>query len=309
MSLEVINLVKVYDTQKAVNQISFFAPKGKITGFLGPNGAGKSTTLKIATGFIRPTSGDVLVNDISVTNDPMKVKRTVGYLPEHNPLYLDMYVKEYLDFIGKTYGIDRQNRQNRIYELLDLCGLNIEKHKKLRMLSKGYRQRVGLAKALMSDPSVLILDEPITGLDPNQIVEIRNVIKKIAIEKTVILSTHIMREVEALCDKLVIIQKGKLVADDSLVHLKRKSSNQFSLSVQFDASINSDLFKSLNGIISLEVISDYQLIITSNDERLRQEVLAIVAEHNLPLVTIKNVGASLEEIFQKLTTEEGEEGS
>ena len=308
MSLEVINLVKVYDTQKAVNQISFVAPKGKITGFLGPNGAGKSTTLKIATGFIRPTSGDVLVNDISVTNDPIKVKRTVGYLPEHNPLYLDMYVKEYLDFIGKTYGIDRQSRQNRIYELLDLCGLNIEKHKKLRMLSKGYRQRVGLAKALMSDPSVLILDEPITGLDPNQIVEVRNVIKKIAIEKTVILSTHIMREVEALCDKLVIIQKGKLVADDSLINLQRKSSNQLSLSVQFDAPINSDLFKSFNGIISLEVISDYQLIITSNDERLRQEVLAIVTEHNLPLVSIKNVGASLEEIFQKLTTEEGEEG-
>ena len=308
MSLEVINLVKVYDTQKAVNEISFVAPRGKITGFLGPNGAGKSTTLKIATGFIRPTSGDVLVNDISVTNDPMKVKRTVGYLPEHNPLYLDMYVKEYLDFIGKTYGIDSQNRQNRIYELLDLCGLNIEKHKKLRMLSKGYRQRVGLAKALMSDPSVLILDEPITGLDPNQIVEVRNVIKKIAIEKTVILSTHIMREVEALCDKLVIIQKGKLVADDSLVHLLRKSSNQLSLSVQFDAPIDTDLFKSFNGIISLEVISDYQLIITSDDERLRQEVLAIVTKHNLPLVTIKNVGASLEEIFQKLTTEEGEEG-
>ena len=308
MSLEVINLVKVYDTQKVLNEISFVAPEGKITGFLGPNGAGKSTTLKIATGFIRPTSGDVLVNDISVTNDPIKVKRTVGYLPEHNPLYLDMYVKEYLDFIGKTYGIDRQSRQNRIYEVLDLCGLNIEKHKKLRMLSKGYRQRVGLAKALMSDPSVLILDEPITGLDPNQIVEVRNVIKKIATEKTVILSTHIMREVEALCDKLVIIQKGKLVADDSLVHLKRKSSNQFSLSVQFDAPINSDLFKSLNRIISLEVISDYQLIITSDDERLRQEVLAIVTKHNLPLVTIKNVGASLEEIFQKLTTEEGEEG-
>ena len=308
MSLEVINLVKVYDTQKAVNEISFVAPRGKITGFLGPNGAGKSTTLKIATGFIRPTSGDVLVNDISVTNDPMKVKRIVGYLPEHNPLYLDMYVKEYLDFIGKTYGIDRQSRQNRIYEVLDLCGLNIEKHKKLRMLSKGYRQRVGLAKVLMSDPSVLILDEPITGLDPNQIVEIRNVIKEIASEKTVILSTHIMREVEALCDKLVIIQKGKLVADDSLVHLKRKSSNQFSLSVQFDAPINSDLFKSLNRIISLEVISDYQLIITSEDERLRQEVLAIVTKHNLPLVTIKNVGSSLEEIFQKLTAEEGEEG-
>ena len=261
MSLRVINLVKVYDTQKAVNEISFTAPKGKITGFIGPNGAGKSTTLKIATGFIRPTSGDILVNDISVTNDPMKVKRTVGYLPEHNPLYLDMYVKEYLDFIGKTYGIDSKSRQNRIYELLDLCGLTIEKNKKLRVLSKGYRQRVGLAKALMSDPSVLILDEPISGLDPNQIVEIRNVIKKIASEKTVILSTHIMREVEALCDKLVIIQKGKLVADDSLVDLQRKSSNQFSLSVEFDKRINSDLFKSLNGIISLEVISLEKLIL------------------------------------------------
>tara|TARA_B110000046_G_scaffold79903_1_gene88051 strand:- start:4714 stop:5643 length:930 start_codon:yes stop_codon:yes gene_type:complete len=308
MSLEVINLVKTYDTQKAVDQISFVAPTGKITGFLGPNGAGKSTTLKIATGFIRPTSGDILVNDISVTDDPMKVKKTVGYLPEHNPLYLEMYVREYLDFIGKAYGIDRTSRHQRIHELLDLCGLTIEKHKKLKMLSKGYRQRVGLAKALMSDPSVLILDEPTTGLDPNQIVEIRNVIKTIAHEKTVILSTHIMQEVEALCDKLVIIHRGKLVADDSLVHLQRKSSNQLSLSVEFDAPIDPDLFKSLNGIISLEVKSDHQLIITSNNERLRQEVLALITEHNLPLITIKNVGGSLEEIFQKLTTEEGEAG-
>ena len=308
MSLEVINLVKRYDTQQAVDQISFVAPTGKITGFLGPNGAGKSTTLKIATGFIRPTSGDILVNDISVTHNPMSVKKTVGYLPEHNPLYLEMYVREYLDFIGKAYGMDRKSRYQRIHELLDLCGLTIEKHKKIKMLSKGYRQRVGLAKALMSDPSVLILDEPTTGLDPNQIVEIRNVIKTIAHEKTVILSTHIMQEVEALCDKLVIIHRGKLVADDSLAHLQRKSSNQLGLSVQFDAPIDPDLFRSLKGIISLEVKSDHQLIITSESERLRQEVLAVITEHNLPLITIKNVGGSLEEIFQKLTTEEGEAG-
>ena len=308
MSLEVINLVKRYDTQQAVDQISFVAPTGKITGFLGPNGAGKSTTLKIATGFIRPTSGDILVNDISVTHDPMRVKKTVGYLPEHNPLYLEMYVREYLDFIGKAYGMDRTSRHQRIHELLDLCGLTIEKHKKLKMLSKGYRQRVGLAKALMSDPSVLILDEPTTGLDPNQIVEIRNVIKTIAHEKTVILSTHIMQEVEALCDKLVIIHRGKLVADDSLAHLQRKSSNQLGLSVQFDAPIDPDLFRSLKGIISLEVKSDNQLIITSESERLRQELLAVITQHNLPLITIKNVGGSLEEIFQKLTTEEGEAG-
>jgi len=306
MSLEVINLVKRYDTQQAVDQISFVAPTGKITGFLGPNGAGKSTTLKIATGFIRPTSGDILVNDISVTHNPMSVKKTVGYLPEHNPLYLEMYVREYLDFIGKAYGMDRKSRYQRTHELLDLCGLTIEKHKKLKMLSKGYRQRVGLAKALMSDPSVLILDEPTTGLDPNQIVEIRNVIKTIAHEKTVILSTHIMQEVEALCDKLVIIHRGKLVADDSLAHLQRKCSNQLGLSVQFDAPIDPDLFRSLKGIISLEVKSDHQLIITSKSERLRQEVLAVITEHNLPLITIKNVGGSLEEIFQKLTTEEGE---
>ena len=308
MSLEVINLVKRYDTQQAVDQISFVAPTGKITGFLGPNGAGKSTTLKIATGFIRPTSGDILVNDISVTHNPMSVKKIVGYLPEHNPLYLEMYVREYLDFIGKAYGMDRTSRHQRIHELLDLCGLTIEKHKKLKMLSKGYRQRVGLAKALMSDPSVLILDEPTTGLDPNQIVEIRNVIKTIAHEKTVILSTHIMQEVEALCDKLVIIHRGKLVADDSLAHLQRKSSNQLGLSVQFDGPIDPDLFRSLKGIISLEVKSDHQLIITSKSERLRQEVLAVITEHNLPLITIKNVGDSLEEIFQKLTTEEGEAG-
>jgi ABC-2 type transport system ATP-binding protein len=294
MSLEVINLVKTYDTQQAVDQISFVAPTGKITGFLGPNGAGKSTTLKIATGFIRPTSGDILVNDISVTHDPMRVKKTVGYLPEHNPLYLEMYVREYLDFIGKAYGMDRTSRHQRIHELLDLCGLTIEKHKKLKMLSKGYRQRVGLAKALMSDPSVLILDEPTTGLDPNQIVEIRNVIKTIAHEKTVILSTHIMQEVEALCD--------------NLAHLQRKSSNQLSLSVQFDSAIDPDLFRSLKGIISLEVKSDNQLIITSESERLRQELLAVITQHNLPLITIKNVGGSLEEIFQKLTTEEGEAG-
>ena len=292
MSLEVINLVKRYDTQQAVDQISFVAPTGKITGFLGPNGAGKSTTLKIATGFIRPTSGDILVNDISVTHNPMSVKKIVGYLPEHNPLYLEMYVREYLDFIGKAYGMDRKSRYQRTHELLDLCGLTIEKHKKLKMLSKGYRQRVGLAKALMSDPRVLILDEPTTGLDPNQIVEIRNVIKTIA---------H-----EALCDKLVIIHRGKLVADDSLAHLQRKSSNQLGLSVQFDAPIDPDLFRSLKGIISLEVKSDHQLIITSKSEQLRQEVLAVITEHNLPLITIKNVGGSLEEIFQKLTTEEGE---
>lgn len=306
MSLEVINLVKVFDTQKAVDRISFVAPTGKITGFLGPNGAGKSTTLKIATGFIRPTSGDILVNDVSVTQDPMKVKKIVGYLPEHNPLYLEMYVKEYLDFMGKAYGMYRNSRQKRIHELLDLCGLTIEKDKKLKMLSKGYRQRVGLAQTLMSDPSVLILDEPTTGLDPNQIVEIRNVIKTIAHEKTVILSTHIMQEVEALCDKLVIIHRGKLVADDSLIHLQRKSSNQLSLSVQFDAPIDSNLFKSLNGIISLEVKSDHWLVLTSESERLRQEVLALITKHNLPLIAIKNVGGSLEEIFQKLTTEEGE---
>jgi ABC-2 type transport system ATP-binding protein len=220
MSLQINSLTKTYGQQKALDQVSFVAEKGEVLGFLGPNGAGKSTTMKVATGFILPDSGDVMVNGISVLENPKAVSKMIGYLPEHNPLYLDMYIREFLDFIGGLYGMKGNVLKSRIEELISLCGLELEANKKIHQLSKGYRQRVGLAKALIHDPEVIILDEPTTGLDPNQLAEIRKLIKNISVNKTLILSTHIMQEVEAICDKVVIINRGKIVASDLLQNLK-----------------------------------------------------------------------------------------
>ena len=220
MSLKIQNLVKIYGTQSAVNDISFEANEGEIVGFLGPNGAGKSTTMKIATCYLTATSGKIEVCGYDVQNDAMEVRRNIGYLPEHNPLYLEMYVKEFLEFVGGLYQIKGQKLQNRIAEVIDLVGLTLEQKKKIGQLSKGYRQRVGLAQALIHDPKVLILDEPTTGLDPNQLAEIRGVIRNIGKEKTVVFSTHIMQEVEAICDRVVIINHGKIVNDSSLSVLK-----------------------------------------------------------------------------------------
>jgi ABC-2 type transport system ATP-binding protein len=225
MSIKVQNLSKVYGSQKAVNDISFEVQKGEIVGFLGPNGAGKSTTMKIATGYIQATSGSIEVCGFDVQESPMKVRQNIGYLPEHNPLYLDMYVKEFLEFIGGIYGIKGQKIKTRISEVIDLVGLDLEQKKKIGQLSKGYRQRVGLAQALIHDPQVLILDEPTTGLDPNQLTEIRSVIKNIGKEKTVIFSTHIMQEVEAICDRVIIINHGNIVADSSLADLQKTGNS------------------------------------------------------------------------------------
>jgi len=221
MSIKVQNLSKVYGTQRAVDNISFEVNKGEIIGFLGPNGAGKSTTMKILTGYIPATEGMAEVNGFDVKKDPMKVKAIIGYLPEHNPLYLDMYVKEFLDFAGSLYGLKGRTLQIKIDETIERVGLGLEKHKKIGQLSKGYRQRVGLAQALIHNPDVLILDEPTTGLDPNQLVEIRDLIKNVGKDKTVIFSTHIMQEVEAICDRVVIINRGKIVADGTLSELKK----------------------------------------------------------------------------------------
>ncbi len=221
MSIKVQNLSKVYGTQRAVDNISFEVSKGEIIGFLGPNGAGKSTTMKILTGYIPATEGTAEVNGFDVKTAPMKVKTHVGYLPEHNPLYLDMYVKEFLDFAGSLYGIKGRTLQLKIDETIERVGLGLEKHKKIGQLSKGYRQRVGLAQALIHNPDVLILDEPTTGLDPNQLVEIRDLIKNVGKDKTVIFSTHIMQEVEAICDRVIIINRGKIVADGTLSELKK----------------------------------------------------------------------------------------
>lgn len=221
MSIKVQNLSKVYGTQKAVDNISFEVNKGEIIGFLGPNGAGKSTTMKILTGYIPATDGTAEVNGFDVKTSPMQVKRNIGYLPEHNPLYLDMYVKEFLAFAGSLYGLKGRALKIKIDETIEKVGLGLEKHKKIGQLSKGYRQRVGLAQALIHNPDVLILDEPTTGLDPNQLVEIRDLIKNVGKDKTVIFSTHIMQEVEAICDRVIIINRGKIVTDSTLSDLKK----------------------------------------------------------------------------------------
>lgn len=296
MSVVVDHLSKIYGSQRAVDDISFEAPEGKITGFLGPNGAGKSTTMKIATGYISATHGTIHVGNLSVTNDPLGVKRITGYLPEHNPLYLQMYVKEYLGFIASAYQID--NKSKRIAEMIDLCGLEKEAGKKISTLSKGYRQRVGLAQSLIHDPEVLILDEPTSGLDPNQLVEIRKVIREASTNKTVILSTHIMQEVEALCDNVVIINNGKIVADDSVKNIMSVASGQVSYRVAFEKDIDTSLFEAQ--AISVNKLEDH-LYVCSADEDPRKLLMKIVAANDLPLLTIAEDRQSLEGIFQSLT--------
>ncbi|AFK02836.1 ABC transporter related protein [Emticicia oligotrophica DSM 17448] len=221
MSIKIQNLSKVYGTQRAVDDISFEVAKGEIVGFLGPNGAGKSTTMKILTGYLPATDGSAVVNGFDVKISPMEVKKSIGYLPEHNPLYLDMYVREFLEFVGSLYGLRCKTLEIKVAETIKMVGLDLEKHKKISQLSKGYRQRVGLAQALIHNPDVLILDEPTTGLDPNQLVEIRELIKSVGRNKTVIFSTHIMQEVEAICDRVVIINRGKIVANGTLSELKQ----------------------------------------------------------------------------------------
>jgi len=304
MGVEVINLSKIYGTQKALDQVSFEAPKASITCFLGPNGAGKSTTMKIAVGYLTPTAGDVKINGISVLSNPMAIKKMVGYLPEHNPLYLEMYVREFLEFIAKAYRLPSRSIKSRIAEIVDMCGLQLEQHKKIEALSKGYRQRVGLAKALLPDPSVLILDEPTTGLDPNQIIEIRDLIKKVAQNKTVILSTHIMQEVEALSDKLVIINRGKLVADDTLKNLKEINTSQQRFEVIFDAPVSIDVLSTIGRNVEVLQIKVGVFHISGESKMLRKEIMKLVSDQDLPLASLSQLGNSLESVFQLLTQNE-----
>lgn len=299
MSLEVNRLTKIYGSQKALDEVSFVAQKGEVLGFLGPNGAGKSTTMKIATGFILPDQGDVVVNGLSVLQKPKEVSRLVGYLPEHNPLYPDMYIREFLTFIGGLYGMKGTSLKSRIEELIHLCGLEVEAHKKINQLSKGYRQRVGLAKALIHDPEVIILDEPTTGLDPNQLVEIRKLIKNISADKTLILSTHIMQEVEAICDKVVIINKGKIVASDLLKNLKTEKGKSV-LVLETEEVLELEWFSKL-GEISFSS-SDKSIQLKVNDAAAaRKELLQILQERNLTLVSIQQKEKNLESIFHQIT--------
>ena len=301
MSITVNNLTKNYGAQKAVDSISFKIDKGEIVGFLGPNGAGKSTTMKIITGYLPADGGTAKVCDIMVDENSNETKKKIGYLPEANPLYYDMYVREYLDFITNVHEV--KNKKNKIEEVIRTVGLTVEANKKIGQLSKGYKQRVGLAAALIHDPEVLILDEPTSGLDPNQIVEIRDVIKKLGEDKTVLFSSHILQEVQAICDRVIIISKGKIVADDSLSNLQKgKTGNHFVL-VEFKESISVEKLKSLTDVTNVEQLqnTDYKLQ-TNNPDSVRKQLVELSLRNNLNIVSLQSESNSLEEIFKSLTT-------
>jgi ABC-2 type transport system ATP-binding protein len=299
MSIEVKNLFKFYGEQAAVNDISFSIKKGEIVGFLGPNGAGKSTTMKILTGYMPATSGEVRICGEEVDVDSKETKKKIGYLPENNPLYLDMYVREYLEFVGKIYKVP--NLKQRIDEMIQQVGLDVEQNKKIGMLSKGYRQRVGLAQAIIHDPEVLILDEPTTGLDPNQLVEIRELIKNIGKSKTVMLSTHIMQEVEAICDRVIIIKSGKIVADNSASELQYEDNKQV-VYVEFEGDLNKNQLKKETGISNVENVGENSWLIESSANLdLRKVIAQFAQKHNLLVLTLRKEEKTLEEVFKELT--------
>lgn len=300
MSVKVESLTKIYGTQKAVDDVSFQAEPGKILGFLGPNGAGKSTTMKVITCYIPQTSGKVTVCGFDVESQSIEVRKNIGYLPEHNPLYLDMYVKEYLLFIAGLHKM--KNPGKRINEMIGMTGLDRERAKKIGQLSKGYRQRVGLAQAMLHDPKVLILDEPTSGLDPNQLSEIRKLIKELGKEKTVILSTHIMQEVEAICDRVVIINKGQIVADDDTRNLQARTSGEIAYRVEFDKPVHKNQLEGINGVKRAGKITDtIWLVSTTSQTDARASIFEYAVKNNLIMLSIRQEEESLEDVFRKLT--------
>jgi len=305
MSLEVQNVSKVFGAQRAVDHLSFSAKKGEILGFLGPNGAGKSTTMKMATTYFVPTEGTISVAGYDVETQSAEVRNHVGYLPEHNPLYLDMYVHEYLAFIGQVHKIKGNALSSRVKEMIDLCGLGVEQNKLIGQLSKGYRQRVGLAQALIHNPPVLILDEPTTGLDPNQILEIRHVIKEIGKEKTVVFSTHIMQEVTAICERVIIINKGKKVADSTVKELGKQAKGQTYVVLEFSEEMSSFAgLDKMKEVVNIETIDARKIRLTIDaDKDIRPSLLKLAGENSWPLLGIQQEENSLENIFKELTQE------
>jgi ABC-2 type transport system ATP-binding protein len=301
VSIRVENLTKTYKKQNAVDHISFDISSGEIVGFLGPNGAGKTTTMKMLTCYIPPTSGKAYVNGLDVEEQSLEVRKQIGYLPEHNPLYTDMYVKEYLQFAASVYQI--KNPLSRVKEMIDLTGLQVEQNKKIGQLSKGYRQRVGLAQAMIHNPSVLILDEPTSGLDPNQIVEIRNLIINIGKEKTVLLSTHIMQEVEAMCNRVMIVNKGKIVANGQPGELKQIFSKGITLQVTFNKTLSKDQLSILGQLGETKQNSEltYTVTAASEEEQLKSDVFNFAVAQQLILTEMKPLEHSLEEIFKNVT--------
>ncbi len=301
MSIKVNNITKQYGEQAALNNVSFEVNTGEIVGFLGPNGAGKSTMMKILTCFIPQTSGTASVFGFDVSEESLEVRRNVGYLPEHNPLYLDMYVKEYLEFIAGLHHL--KNIKTRISEMIEMTGLQLEQKKKIGALSKGYRQRVGLAQALIHDPNVLILDEPTTGLDPNQLAEIRNLIIQIGKQKTVMLSTHIMQEVEAVCNRVIIINNGQIVANDAtaVVQNSQPLSKQL-ITVEFDKAVTQDALQTITGVNSVKQIknNNWQLEAHTADD-IRPAIFQFAVQNSLAILTLHKEEQRLEDVFKHLT--------
>ena len=297
MSIKVTSVSKIYKTQKALNNVSFSADKGQIIGFLGPNGAGKSTMMKILTGFIKPNSGEVLVDEIDVLEKRLEAQKTIGYLPEHNPLYTEMYVREYLQFQAAIFKIDK----SQIEACIEKVGLTIEAHKKINQLSKGYQQRVGLAAAILHNPKVLILDEPTTGLDPNQLVEIRALIRELGKDKTVLFSTHIMQEVEAVCDRVIIIKEGKLLVDKKLAELKE--NNQQIIVVTFDYKIEEQFINRLPNVVSYKNNFDNTWYITfESEDDMRPTIFDFAQENGLKILELNTQNKNLETLFREVTS-------
>ena len=300
MSIEITQLLKQYGEQKAVNQASFRVGKGEIVGFLGPNGAGKSTTMKIITGYLQADSGKAIVCGLDVNVNPVAVKKKIGYLPEANPLYPEMYVREYLHFVAGIHQL--KDKKTAVENVILLTGLTVESKKKINQLSKGYKQRVGLAAALIHDPEVLILDEPTGGLDPNQIIEIRNVIKQQGKNKTILFSSHILQEVEAICDRVVIINKGNIVANDTLANLQRGKEDMHILNVKFNEKVEIGILERLQTVIRIDTISGSNFrLYTANPELVRKHLFNLAVAYNLNIVSLQTEGNSLESIFKRFT--------
>jgi ABC-2 type transport system ATP-binding protein len=298
MSIVVDKITKTYGEQKALNEVSFEIKPGVITGFLGPNGAGKSTMMKILTGFIPPSSGEAFVCGFPIEEQSMEVRRRIGYLPEHNPLYLEMYVKEFLMFIGGIYKVN--NLKKRVEEMIEVTGLQVEQNKKIGALSKGYRQRVGLAQAIIHDPEVLILDEPTTGLDPNQLVEIRNLIKQLGKEKTLMFSSHILPEVQEVCDRIIIINKGVIMMDDDAVNIRQRNKSQQQFIVEFDKEVNPSLLMKIRGVKQAGPQGNNTLQLYCESD-VRAELFQWAVDHQLKVLTLRSENQSLEDLFRELT--------
>jgi ABC-2 type transport system ATP-binding protein len=306
-AISVEHLTKKYGEQNAIDNITFTINKGEIVGFIGPNGAGKSTTMKILTSYMAATSGKVLLNDQEIGNPPLSIKKKIGYLPENNPLYADMAVVDYLKFCAKIQGVTKSEIPSRIKNMVHICGLNSEKHKKINELSKGYRQRVGLAHALIHDPEILILDEPTTGLDPNQIIEIRSLIKQLGKEKTIILSSHILPEIEAICDRIIIINLGKIVADSNFATMKEKSNQHEILNIEIEAEEGGDIETEILNLASIEQVKSIKTktnafqVVSKPGMSSKKIIFDLCVKKNWYLMEMTNVESTLEDVFREVT--------